>query len=132
MAKIKKIEDIELSIQNDPRKQDFLEKYYNPSSETYANAYKSAIAAGYSQNYAKQLTSDSINNKWIKVGNYLNHTNMTPEHIIAQAEKIALTGKSDSDKLKALEFVAKLKGMMIDKKIVGHVNIEAVLDELDS
>lgn len=128
MAK-KTLEDIELSIQNDPRKQDFLARYYNPSSETYANAYQSALAAGYSQNYSKQLTA--VGNDWIKVGNYLNHTNMTPEHIIAQAEKIALTGKTDSDKLKALEFVAKLKGMMVDKKIVGHVNLETVLGELD-
>jgi uncharacterized membrane protein len=129
MAKKKTVDEIELSIQNDPRKQDFLARYYNPTSETYANAYQSAIAAGYSHNYSKQLTA--VGNDWIKVGNYLNHTNMTPEHIVAQAEKIALTAKSDSDKLKSLEFLAKLKGMMVDKKIVGHVNLEQVLDELD-
>lgn len=129
MAKKQTIEDIELSIQNDPKKQEFLARYYDPNSETYANAYRSALAAGYSNNYAKQLTA--VGNNWIKVGNYLNHTNMTPEHIIAQAEKIALTGKTDGDRLKALEFVAKLKGMMVDKKIVGHVNLETVLGELD-
>jgi len=125
--KVIKVEEVEEMILNDPRKQDFLERYYTPSSETYANAFRSALAAGYSDNYAKQIMS--VGGAWIKIGNYLNATAMTPEHIISQAEKIALTGKTDGDKLKALDFLAKAKGMMVDKKLVGHYNLEDFLNE---
>ena len=121
---------VEYSIQKDPKKQDFLKRYYNPSSETYANAYASAIAAGYSENYSRQIVS--IGSRWVKIGNYVDATNLTPEHIIKSAEKIALKPDAkDADKLKSLEFLAKTHGMLVDKKIVAHTNIEDWLNEFD-
>lgn len=123
------VEKIEESIFLDPKKQDFLEKYYNPESETYANGFRSAIAAGYSESYAKNLITE--NPRWIKIGNYLNSTNMTPEHIVKSAEKLALMAHKDADKMKAIEFLAKVQGMLVEKKLVAHTNIESFLDKID-
>ena len=41
----------------DPRQQDFLKYYIDRSSETFSNAYQSAIKAGYAEEYARNLTS---------------------------------------------------------------------------
>lgn len=114
---------------DDPKKQDFLKRYYEPSSETYANAYRSALEAGFSDSYAKVITSPSMGNKWVKLENYLNGSNMTPQHIIKSAERIALHGNKDAEQLKALEFLAKLNGMLIDKKVIASVSIEDLLND---
>jgi hypothetical protein len=123
------VEEIEESIHLDPKKQAFLANYYDPESETYANGYRSALKAGYSEGYSKNLVTE--NPRWIKIGNYLNSTNMTPEHIVKSAEKLALMAHKDADKMKAIEFLAKTHGMLVEKKIVAHANIESFLDELD-
>lgn len=39
----------------DPQKQLLLEKYCSPKSDTFGNAYKSALAAGYTDSYAKNI-----------------------------------------------------------------------------
>ena len=39
----------------DPQRQLFLEHYCNPKKDTFSNAYLSAKAAGYSENYAKNI-----------------------------------------------------------------------------
>lgn len=48
----------------DPRQQLFLFKYLNPQSETFANAYQSAISAGYEHGYAKNITDS--NPTWLR------------------------------------------------------------------
>lgn len=39
----------------DPRQADFLARYLDPTSPTYSNGLQSALAAGYSQEYAEVL-----------------------------------------------------------------------------
>lgn len=41
----------------DTRQAAFLEHYLSPKSETFGNAYKSALAAGYSDEYAQVITT---------------------------------------------------------------------------
>jgi phage terminase small subunit len=41
----------------DPRQSMFLQAYLDPQSETFSNAYQSAINAGYSEEYAQNITS---------------------------------------------------------------------------
>lgn len=43
----------------DPRQSLFLSKYLDPKSPTFSNALQSALAVGYSQLYAENLTSQS-------------------------------------------------------------------------
>ena len=114
----------------DPKKQAFLDAYYNPMSDTYANVYQSALLVGYSESYARLMKSPTVNNKWISLENYNGGTEMTPQHIIGGIERIALKGLQEKDKLKALELLAKLQGLLVDKSIVGHVNIESALNDL--
>jgi len=41
----------------DPRKQLFLDLYKDPVSETFGNAYRTALKCGYSEAHSKKLTS---------------------------------------------------------------------------
>lgn len=47
----------------DPRQQTFLSYYLDPKSETWGNAYKSAIKAKYSKDYAESIT---VQNDWLQ------------------------------------------------------------------
>ena len=40
----------------DPRQQLFLAKYKDPKSKTFGNAYQSAVAVGYTEDYASSIT----------------------------------------------------------------------------
>jgi hypothetical protein len=110
-----------------PRQEMFLEIYYNPTSPTFANVFQSAIKSGYSEYYARTMRAPSIGNTWIKQNN---RQQMTNDHIVTGIARIAHSGLRDSDKLRAYELLAKFEGMLVDKSIVGHVNIEEALKEL--
>lgn len=47
-----------------PQQTLFLNLYTNPKSETFGNAYRSALLAGFSENYASQILSKP--HKWLK------------------------------------------------------------------
>lgn len=49
-----------------PQRQLFKELYTNPESETFGNAYGSAIEAGFSESYAKQITAPSTDLEWVR------------------------------------------------------------------
>ena len=110
-----------------PQQEKFLEYYYDPKSETFSNIYQSGIRAGYSEGYAKIMKSSSIGNLWIRQNNKYN---MGADHIIAGIQRIAVMGFQDKDKLRALELLAKLHGMIVDKQVTGHVNVEDLLKDL--
>lgn len=50
----------------DPRQSLFREYYTNPKSETFSNAYRSALAAGFADDYAKVITAESTGLEWVK------------------------------------------------------------------
>lgn len=50
---------------NDPRKEAFLNYYFNPASETFSNGYKSALSAGFSPYYAKVIIGKNAQS-WIQ------------------------------------------------------------------
>jgi phage terminase small subunit len=49
----------------DPRQSLFLSYYLDPKSKTFSNAYQSALKAGYEDEYAKVITSDSKGLEWL-------------------------------------------------------------------
>lgn len=113
----------------DQRKQDFLKYYWTPAeTETFGNVYQAALKAGYSESYARLMASPSVGNKWIR--EYQNGSDLSAEHILSAIESIAVRSWKDSDKLRALELLAKLKGMLVEKKVVGHISIEKALEDL--
>jgi hypothetical protein len=119
------------SIESDPKKQRWLEYYYNPLSETYSNAYRSGLKAGFSDSYSRMLKSPSFNTKWTAIDNYTDRQSMQPEHIVSSYEKIALQSPKEENQLKALEMLAKIRGMLVDKKIIATTTIEDVLNDIE-
>lgn len=118
------------NILNDPQKQAFLEGYYNPVSDTFGNKYRSALNAGYSESYARIIGNPSINTNWIKLENYAGASNLSEEHVVKAIERVALRGQKDSDKIAALKLLSQLKGMLVEKSLVGHVNYEDLINDL--
>lgn len=110
------------AIQKPTKKQTvFIEQWLNPKSKTFANTYQSAIVAGYSDSTARVMTANSRNTPWIQQIKQL-LTHMQPQHIYAAMQQIALEGKSDRDKLRALELMGKHQGMFIDRS-QSEVNV---------
>lgn len=118
-------------IMDDPKKQAFLKAYYDPSSETYSNAYRSGLVAGYSESYSRSIRQPGIRNKWIDINNYTDRHDMSPEHIISSYQRLALRSPKEETQLKALEMLAKIKGMLVDKKIIATTTIEDILNDIE-
>lgn len=113
--------DVEAKTSNqyvsNPRQDRFLDLYLSISSPTFGNAYKSALQAGYSEGYARQITAPEIGNEWIRDDTRLKK--LEPRHIELMIEEIASNNtEKTTDRLKALELAAKLKGMLIERKQV--------------
>ena len=107
-----------------PKQQLFLEYYLNPQSPTFANAYQSAKKAGYPDSYSAQITRKSIN-KWISENNIASDYKL--EHIIQTLQQIASFDRKtdskspDDTRIKALELLAKLNGLLIERKQVASI-----------
>lgn len=105
--------------QNTPQQLLFMEAWLTPTSPTFGNAYQSAIKAGYSDIYARQITADATNNKWLR--EFTNKTNLTEDHILEGIQDIYSNpevynnARSPADtRLKALEIYGKARGMFKD------------------
>ena len=112
-----------------PQQEKFLMAYLDPKSETFANAYKSAVEVGYSKDYARVLAMPSTNSLWLQEARDI--IKLGPEHLTQaiQAEALNMNSKP-SDRLKALEMIAKMQGLFVDKKVVLNLNIEDAIREL--
>lgn len=113
--------------QRNPKQEKFLQNYYDPDSPTFGNAFKSAIEAGYRESYARAMSAPSMNNLWLRENN---RTSLTTEHITTLVERIAIRGRREGDQLRALELLAKMNGMIIDRQQSVNVNIETALESL--
>lgn len=101
-------------VRLDKRKKDFLELWLNPNSDTFANAYRSAIAAGFKDSYARSITGNVRNLEWVQQGKEL-LKNFTPVHVVAGFQKEATQAKDSRDRIQALDRLAKIHGMYIDR-----------------
>ena len=126
---------------SNPRQLLFMRYYLDVNEpETFSNAYKSALKAGYTKSTAHQIAStDRI--KWLK--EYTNTSNLELEHLEKQLAEMIINkdqvnSKSiDDTRLKAIELVAKLKGYMIERKQVQSVvkvelgKVNAPIEQID-
>jgi len=85
-----------------PQQQLFKECYLNPESETFGNAMQSALKAGYSKDYATNITT--VDNEWMReiVGDH---------EMIKKAEKrlkevLEVSFDDDAQKMNAVSKVA--------------------------
>ena len=107
----------------DARQQAFLELYTNPYSETFGNAYQSALQVGYGKQYARVIVhragiwlSDYVNKRELK----LDHINRTLTEIASFQRKVDSKSPDDT-RLKALELISKLNDYLIERKQVASV-----------
>lgn len=92
-----------------PKQQKFLDNWLIPSSETFGNAYQSAIKAGFSPHYAQKITAKSTDLDWM--GEIRRQTTLKPIHIIKQLEHISLFAPQIRDQLTAISILTKVHGM---------------------
>lgn len=124
-----------------PRQLLFMRYYLDVTEpDTFSNAYKSALKAGYSNQTARDIASTN-RNKWLQ--EYTNKSNLELEHLEQQLADIIIDrdnvqSKSvDDTRLKAIELVAKLKGYMIERKQVQSVvkvelgKVNAPIEQVD-
>ena len=113
-----------------PKQERFVRLYMDPTSGTFGNAFQSAVKAGYKESYARIIVSKQIANQWVK--EYHDLINLEPEHIVAaiQSEAMNKYGNRGSERLKALEMLAKMKGMLVERSVNLNANIEQALSDL--
>lgn len=124
----------------DPRQGEFLKNYLDRKSPTFANAYQSAIRAGYSEDYAKTIVSRDSD--WIS-------DNVRTESMVQKAEKnlekildmnvVSEEGKVDTGLLKVVADTSKFvterlaKDKYSSKQVTEHTGKVEIVDnsELD-
>jgi hypothetical protein len=110
-----------------PRQYKFVALWLDPTNkETYANAYQSALAAGFSPSYSRILTSNALNLEWVAEAKKQLAV-YEPEHIYRAFQDIATSSRQDRDKLKALELMGKSRGMFVDR-VQSDVQVTFVND----
>lgn len=107
-----------------PRQELFLDNYLDPASPTFSNIYRSALSAGYSDGHAREFAAPSNPKKWLLENPRLR--NYQYEHITNKLTQLVEDDKiKASDKIKALELLSRLKGLLIEKKqSISVVKIE--------
>jgi hypothetical protein len=113
------------------KQQDWLVFYMDPrEKETWGNAYQAAIKAGYSESYARNIMNPSLALQWVQQAK--NIMRLNPEHLkMALAEIIGSKYEKTSDRIAAIKLLGTDQGMFVQKQLVGHINIEEALNELE-
>lgn len=74
----------------------FIMFFSNPQSETYSNAYRSALKAGYSETYAKNILNQSQD--WLVIALSEILDNVSKEGLVAKAKKVLDKTLDSSDR----------------------------------
>jgi hypothetical protein len=117
--------------QSTKRQEDWLRFYMDPKEkETFGNSYQSAIKAGYSESYARNIMTPSLALQWVQQAK--NIMRLNPEHLkYALAKIITDTLAKDSDKIAAIKLLGSDQGMFVPKQIVAVTTLEQALQELE-
>ena len=130
----------------DPRQALFLKHYLDPKSETYSNAYQSALKAGYVEEYAKVILSKDLD--WLS-------ESVRTELMVTKAENNlknilemdVLKDEVDTGKLKIKADVSKFVAERLAKdkysskqvtehtgkvELVDNSELDKLAEELDS
>lgn len=105
---------------SDPRHDLFVTYWLLPdidgvTNPLFGNAYQSALKAGFSPNHSKNITTNVLSLEWVKEAKG-RLARFNPEHIVKKLELLTNATK-DSDKIRALELLARINGLFIDRSI---------------
>lgn len=111
-----------------PKQRAFIENYFNPESETFANLYRSGLKAGFSPTYSMNIKH--LNPSWLS--NLIETAQFQPEHIKQGIQSLALRSNDsrspDDTRLKAYEILAKITGMIDHKQGSNiQINVQPIL-----
>lgn len=113
--------------QNTPKQLQFMKNWLDPQSPTFGNTYQSGIMAGYSENYANQMSAIGL--KWLTGFNRKSRLEL--EHLEAKLiDMINNTPNSkspDDTKVKAIELYAKITGKLESKNVVNVNFVQPIL-----
>lgn len=111
----------------DPRQDRFIQSYFDASSPTFGNCYKSAIGAGYTSETARNLTHNRP--KWLseKLGQM---QTMEPELLLLKLTDIINSStETTQNKLRAIDMMMKHYQMFGPTNVTAvQLNIQSVLD----
>ncbi len=110
-----------------PRQQRFLELYCDANSSTFGNCYQSAIAAGFSDMTARNLTHNKPSWYSEKLGQI---KIMEPEDLLGKLTEIINSGvETTASKLRAIDMLLKVNKMyQPNVQTFNQINIQNVLD----
>lgn len=115
--------------QNTPQQNEFMAAWLDPKSDTFGNAYKSALKAKYSPKYANQIIANVTDNEWIR--SYKRRSSLQMEHLEAKLNHLINTtpnSKSPDDTvIKAIELTARLKGLLNTNTQVNVAVVQPIL-----
>ena len=94
-------------IEYTPQQQAFLKAYLDPQSPTWSNAYQSAIKAGYSDEYAQNITG--------QMPDWLSEAISENKLVTVALTNLAATLEGDNEQLKWDATKFTLKGLKSDK-----------------
>ena len=100
-----------------PKQVAFAMRYYLPNSDTYGNAYRSAIDSGYSEGQAKNITSNDY--QWLeKISMDIYGKATDKKNLVSKAKKVLAETLDGRDKRLAQDtakFIAKTTPEFSDK-----------------
>jgi hypothetical protein len=91
-------------------------KINNAPNPYFGDAYQAATQAGFSDSYAKRIVTESEGLEWVREARK-RLVSFAPTHTLKQLENMALHAKKDSDRIRALELIARIQGLFIDRSI---------------
>lgn len=89
--------------------------------DTFGDAYKAAIGAGFSPSYAKRITSNTEALEWVAEARK-RLVSFSPLHTIKLLEEEARNANKSSDRIRAQEVIARIQGLFIDRSINQHIH----------
>lgn len=105
------------------RQKDFIQNWVDPNSETFGNTYRSALKAGYSDKASRLVTANYRDLEWVKEAkSYMD--NYSPLHIISGFQREASTAQQSRDRIAALDRLAKINGMYIDRSVNLNMDVK--------
>lgn len=110
----------------------FVKLYTDITSDTYGNATRSAIKAGYTVRSAQSVSSRLLSNVIVKaeIDRFKSESILTPEKIKELLSKLGSEAKRESDKIRAIEVLSKIIGLQRDTtNVVVQTNFQDVLDK---
>lgn len=105
-----------------PRQSAFMRAYSEPTSSSFGNSYQSALTAGYSDQFARNLTH--LNPKWLSDFIENSVTTIQPEQLTQVLSDVVYSDTEPTIiKLKAAELLMKYHGMLKQQQTAKTVTL---------